>query len=136
LNHDAQLLGLFLQLTEPLRVYGQVVADFRDPAFEIVRQFCASDPPGCSSHGSEDSGLWHGNTLCGLDSVSSSSSVFAVDDRDAPGVATFQAEQRDDCFALKRLNHGPSGAARTRNVEGATDRIERYHACTVRDSTR
>jgi hypothetical protein len=45
-------MGLLLQLTELLRLHGQVAADFRHLAFESIRQFSASEPPGCSTHGS------------------------------------------------------------------------------------
>ena len=58
--------------------------------------------------------------------------LHQVDEGDAPGVATFQAKQRNDALALKRLNHRSSGAARTREVVGTTDCTEgQMHRCNV-----
>ena len=44
-NHDAQFVGLLLQLAHPLHLHGHVTTDFRDLTFDGVRQFGGSAPP-------------------------------------------------------------------------------------------
>lgn len=58
-NHHTQLICLLLQLPHPLRLDGQVATDFRDVAFNSIRQLGESEPPGFSPHGNLDSGLRH-----------------------------------------------------------------------------
>jgi hypothetical protein len=38
-NYSLQLVGLLLQLMYPLRLHGEIAAEFGDLAFDNVRQF-------------------------------------------------------------------------------------------------
>ena len=47
-NYPPQLVGLLLQLPNPLLLHRQIPTDFRDPTFDNIRQFGASRLPGSS----------------------------------------------------------------------------------------
>jgi hypothetical protein len=40
-----QFVGLLLQLPRPLRLDGEIATEFRDLAFDSIRQFGRSRPP-------------------------------------------------------------------------------------------
>ena len=43
-DHPAQLIGLLLQLPHPLPLNGEIPTEFRDLAFDNIRQFGGSKP--------------------------------------------------------------------------------------------
>jgi hypothetical protein len=43
-DHPAQLIGLLLQLPHPLPLNGEIPTEFRDLAFDNIRQFGGSRP--------------------------------------------------------------------------------------------
>ena len=60
-NLDTQRVGLLLQLAHPLDLHGQVATDFRDLAFNGIRQYGGSAPPLSRPRGTYDFRFRHSN---------------------------------------------------------------------------
>ncbi len=58
-NHSTQLVGLIMQLPHPLRLHCEIATDFRDLAFDCIRQFGGSAPRPSPQRAAYDFGLRH-----------------------------------------------------------------------------